>query len=109
MLFDARTLKRVRTFPVGGAAALSPAADEAAFGHADGTVTLLDLALRQDEERSPGSRARASRRSSFSRDGRMLASGAEDGSVGLWSVRTGALRETLNGHSASVQAGGVQP
>ena len=43
MLLDARTLERVRTFPVGGAAALSPAADAAAFGRADGTVTLLEL------------------------------------------------------------------
>jgi len=43
MLLDARTLTRVKTFAVGGAVALSPAADDAAFGHPDGSVTLLDL------------------------------------------------------------------
>jgi hypothetical protein len=43
MLLDARTLTRVKTFAVGGAVALSPAANDAAFGHPDGSVTLLDL------------------------------------------------------------------
>ena len=46
---------------------------------------------------------------SFSRDGNILASGAADGSIGLWSVRTGALRKTLHGHSASVRAAVFSP
>ena len=31
-----------------------------------------------------------------------LAAGIDDGSVSLWNVRTGALLETLKGHSAAV-------
>ena len=38
----------------------------------------------------------------------MLASGAADGSVGLWRVRTG-LSETLDAHSASVRAAVFSP
>ena len=41
---------------------------------------------------------------SFSRDGTILAGGAADGGIGLWSLRTGTLRETLHGHTASVRA-----
>ncbi len=105
---DGRTLKRFRTFPVGGAAALSPSADEAAFGHADGTVTLLELGSGKRKQLSGQSTAPIET-ISFSRDGKMLASGAADGGVGLWRVRTG-LSETLDGHSAPVcPCGGVQP
>ena len=43
LLLNGRTLQRIRTFPAGGAAALSPGRDKAAFGQADGTVTLLEL------------------------------------------------------------------
>ena len=107
LLLDARTLKRLRTFPVGGAAALSPSADEAAFGHADGTVTLLDLASGKRKQLFGQSTAPIET-ISFSRDGKMLASGAADGSIGLWRVRTGVF-ETLHGHSASVQAGVFSP
>ena len=42
-LLDARTLRPVRTFATGGVGAVSPAAPIAAFGHDDGTVTLVDL------------------------------------------------------------------
>ena len=104
---DARTLKRLRTFPVGGAAALSPSADEAAFGHADGTVTLLELGSGTRKQLSGQSTAPIET-ISFSRDGKMLASGAADGGVGLWRVRTG-LSETLHGHSASVRAAVFSP
>ena len=107
LLLDGRTLKRFRTFPVGGAAALSPSADEAAFGHADGTVTLLELGSGKRKQLSGQSTAPIET-ISFSRDGKMLASGAADGSVGLWRVRTG-LSETLDGHSASVRAAVFSP
>ena len=75
LLLDARTLKRLRTFPVGGAAALSPSADEAAFGHADGTVTLLDLASGERKQLF-GQSSAPIEAISFSRDGKMLASGS---------------------------------
>src|SRR5262249_11360170 len=40
----------------------------------------------------------------FSRDGRTLATADDDGTVAVWNVGEGALRETLEGHSAAVQA-----
>ena len=102
VLLDARTLKRARTFAVGGAAALSPTADQAAFGHADGTVTLVDL--NSGRKRTFSGRASSSiEAASFSPNGSTLATGADDGTVAVWSVGSGALRETLEGHSAAVQ------
>ena len=41
LLLDARTFQPVRTFPVSGAASLSPVEDKAAFGRDDGSVTIL--------------------------------------------------------------------
>jgi WD40 repeat protein/DNA-binding SARP family transcriptional activator len=102
LLLEARTLKRARTFPVGGAAALSPAANEAAFGHADGSVTLLDLHTGKRSTLSGGTRGSVETLS-FSRDGKTLATGAHDGNVAVWRVRTGLL-ETFEGHSAPVRA-----
>src|ERR671930_296947 len=96
LLLDARTLKRTRTFAVGGAAALSPASDVAAFGHADGTVTILDLSSGRRTTLS-GQASGGIDAATFSRDGRTLATAADDGSVSVWNVRAGTLRETLAG------------
>ena len=97
LLLDTRTLRRTRTFPVGGAAALSPAADEAAFAHADGTVTLLNLGTGSSHPLT-GQVDGGIDAVSFSHDGRLLATGGENGTVAVWSVRAGALRETYAGH-----------
>jgi WD40 repeat protein/DNA-binding SARP family transcriptional activator len=102
LLLDARTLKRARTLTAGGAAALSPVSDEAAFGHVDGSVTLVELNSGRARTLS-GQAGGSIEAASFSRDGRTLATGADDGTVSVWSVRRG-LRETLEGHSASVRA-----
>jgi WD40 repeat protein len=100
LLLDARTLKRVRAFGVGGAAAVSPTADEAAFGHPDGSVTLLDLGTGM--KRTFAGRANAAINGvSFSRDGGTLGTAAWDGSVAVWDVHAGKLRETFTGHSAA--------
>ena len=108
LLLDARTLKRTRTFAVGGAAALSPASDVAAFGHADGTVTILDLSSGRRTTLS-GQASGGIDAATFSRDGRTLATAADDGSVSVWNVRAGTLRETLAGHSAPVRAAVFSP
>ena len=108
LLLDARTLKRAGTLAVGGAAALSPTANRAAFGHADGSVTLVDL--NSGRKRTLSGRASSSiEAASFSPNGSTLATGADDGSVAVWSVGSGALRETLEGHSAAVQGVAFSP
>ena len=102
LLLDADTLSPVKTIRLGGAAALSPTEDEAAFGHPDGSITLLDLktgAMRTLSGQASGSVEAAS----FSRDGLTLATAADDGTVSIWNVRRGALRETFMGHSAPVR------
>ena len=108
VLLDGRTLRRVGSLALGGAAALSPAADQAAFGHDNGSVTLVDL--RADTKRELAGQATGSiEAASFSPNGQALATGADDGSVGIWDLRTGALRETLQGHSAAVRATAFSP
>ena len=41
LLLDARTLRRVRGFPLGGATAVSPSSDDAAFGRRDGDTRIV--------------------------------------------------------------------
>src|SRR4051794_2465818 len=96
LLLDARTFRRVRTFPVAGAAALSPAGRDAAFGRTDGSIVLLDLAT--------GRRRALARRATgtieelaFARDGKVLSTTSDDGTVDVWDVRAGTLRETYAG------------
>jgi WD40 repeat protein len=103
LLLDAHTLKRAETFSTGGASALSPLADEAAFGHADGSVTLLDLRTGKRQSLS-GQASGGIETASFSPDGQTLATGADDGTVAIWRLRARALGETLEGHSGPVRA-----
>jgi WD40 repeat protein/DNA-binding SARP family transcriptional activator len=99
-LLDPQTFARVRSFPVSGAAALSPAGDTAAFGQDDGSVKLV--ALRTGTERPMGRRATGRVIGlAFSSDGRVLATASDDGSVDVWDVPTATLRETLTGHAAA--------
>lgn len=103
LLLDARTLRPERTFAVGGAGAISPTSNQAAFGHADGTVTVVDL--RSGARTTFSGRATGSIEAvAFSPDGRTLATADDDGTVAVWNVGAGALIETLEGHSAAVQA-----
>lgn len=106
-LLEARTLRTVRTFPVGGAAAVSPSLDEAAFGHADGSVTLLDLV--SGRRRTLSGRAPAAIQAvAYSPNGGTLAAAAGV-TIVVWDVRSGALRQTLVGHSAAVESLAFSP
>jgi WD40 repeat protein len=109
VLLDARTLRRTRTLPEGGvAAALSPVADQAAFGHADGSLSLVDLRSKKVTPLS-GQATGSIETVSFSTNGRSVATAADDGTVAVWDLRTRALSETLMGHSAAVQAAVFSP
>jgi WD40 repeat protein/DNA-binding SARP family transcriptional activator len=108
VLLDARTLRSVGVYPVGGAAAVSQVANLVAFGDADGTVQLLDL--NTSARRPMSSRASAAVDSlAFSRDGHLLATTDADGTVSVWSVDKAALLETLRGHSTTAESPAFSP
>jgi WD40 repeat protein/DNA-binding SARP family transcriptional activator len=107
LLLDAETLKVAATYPVGGAAALSPTAHSAAFGHPDGSVSILDLETRRSRT-LPGRAGASIDALSYSAHGTRIVAAADDGSVSVWSVATG-LRETDLGHSASAAAALFSP
>ena len=107
VLLDARTLRQVKAFATGGVAAVS-ARGLAAFGHDDGTVTLVDIAtgdLRTMEGRVGGSIEALS----FSADGNLLASADADGSVAVWRVGAATLGEIFLGHSATASGVALSP
>jgi WD40 repeat protein/DNA-binding SARP family transcriptional activator len=99
-LLDPRTFSRLRTFPVSGAAALSPVADVAAFGQDDGSVQLVDLRTgrKRPLERRATGRVLAL---AFSADGHVLATTSDDGSIAVWDVLSATARETFAGHAAA--------
>jgi WD40 repeat protein/DNA-binding SARP family transcriptional activator/ABC-type Fe3+/spermidine/putrescine transport system ATPase subunit len=108
LLYTARTLRLVRTFQVTGVPAVSPASDRAAFGHADGTVTLLDLHSGRTAT-LPGRAGGSINAIAFSRDADTIASADQDGTISVWNVRTRALPETLKGHAAAAEAALFSP
>jgi WD40 repeat protein/DNA-binding SARP family transcriptional activator len=103
VLLDTHTFARIRSFAIGGSAAVASNGNVAAFGGNDGSVVLVDL-------RTGARRAmdrRASRRVlgvAFSRDGNVLATTSDDGTVSVWDVPTATLRETFGGVSAAALA-----
>ena len=102
LLLDARTFARVRLFRAGGSPGISADGATAAFGHDDGSVSILSLRtgdVRLLDGHVPG-RVEAV---AFSPDGRLLASASDDGTIGVWDLVTGTLRETYKGNAAAAQ------
>jgi WD40 repeat protein len=100
LLLDARTFRRVHSFGVGGSPAIAADGVTAAFGHDDGSVSILSLRSGRIVTlggRVPG-RVRAV---AFSPDRQVLASASDDGTIGIWNLATRTLRETYRGHSAA--------
>ena len=100
LLLDARTFSRVRSFGVGGSPAIAADGVMAAFGHDDGSVSIL--ALRSGRIVTLGGRVPGRVSAvAFSPDRRVLASASDDGTIGIWNLETRTLRETYRGHSAA--------
>jgi WD40 repeat protein len=107
-LLDARTLMSMRSFATGGVGAVSPAAPMAAFGHDDGTVTLVDLGTRR--LRTLSGRAGASIQAlTFSADGKVLASADADGSLAVWDIASASLAEIFPGHASAASGVALSP
>jgi WD40 repeat protein/DNA-binding SARP family transcriptional activator len=73
----------------------------AAFGEADGTVTVVDL-MTGSSRKLGGRHAGNVIGLGFAPDGRTIVSTGDDDEVLAWDVKTGALRETLSGHASRV-------
>jgi len=107
LLLDARTLRPVRSLAVGGTAAVSPAGNQAAFAHEDGSITLVDLS-NGTERALPGRASGAIEALGYSSDGKLLTTAADDGTIALWRT-DGGLLETYSGHAAAAQAALFSP
>jgi WD40 repeat protein len=88
------------------AAALSPDGKTlavAGYGWTGGEdpVYLIDVATGQLRRRLKG-HTDVIRALTFSRDGRLLASGSADKTARIWEVRTGTCKQTLTGHTRSL-------
>ena len=101
------TLEPVRTFPIGGVAAVSPDG-VAAFGHDDGSVSIVDIST-GSVRRLTGRVDASIQALTFSADGKVLASADADGSVAVWHVSAASLGEIFAGHSAAVSGVALSP
>jgi WD40 repeat protein len=101
----ADTFQQLRRFPhpqpQAYAAALSPTDDRTlALLPDDGPIVFLDLV--SGHRRTGGRHASQNWSVRFSPDGKTLATGGGDGTVKIWDVASGQLRETFQGHEARV-------
>jgi WD40 repeat protein len=101
-LLDARTLRAVKTVPVGAPAAIAPTGGRVAAATPDGGVSLVDLATGR-KRKLPGRVDGQVDGLGFDADGRLVASVAEDGSAAVWDASSG-LRERFLGHTAAAQS-----
>jgi WD40 repeat protein len=99
VLFDARSLERIRTMSRGFEGVALDGRHTVAVPSFEGEISLLDVRTgraRMLQGRHEGDITDLM----FSPDGRTLvSSGGDDGRIMLWDVATGQERETLRGHS----------
>ena len=90
--------------------AFSPGSTTLATGLADGTVSLWDVATKQQTGALPTPADLGGVVSVFSPDGRTLAAGSTDGSVRLWDVATSQQAGApLTGHNGPVNSVAFSP
>ena len=105
-LEDNGSLRRVPSTDIAqraGALAASPGGEMLAFGGTDGMIVIWDVTKRAVVRQWKG-HGGAVRSMAFSRDGTMLASSADDLTLNLWSVGTGALVQSLEARKRKANA-----
>ena len=108
LLYNARTLKLARTFEVGGTACpVAGVKPSGVWSRGRQRHPPRPAHRRNDDALRAGERQH--RRGQLQPRRRPLASADEDGTISVWNVRTGALRETFKGHSAAALAAVFSP
>jgi WD40 repeat protein len=114
--WDVATGKEISSRPLtcrtsGAATAVSPDGHLMALAPFDGkTIRIWDLDADRVHSRlaHPSSSLRLAPGLAFSRDGRTLVAGREDGSFELWDLATSRLKTTVRGHTGGYESFGIQ-
>jgi WD40 repeat protein/class 3 adenylate cyclase len=102
-VLDARTGRRIRRYPVGGAP-FAVTRDGRILAYADGVaVNFLHLRNRK-VTLGIGSQAGGVDQMTFTPDGNTLVTSGEDGQTLLWDVRSHTVRDTFTGHAGPIHA-----
>ena len=115
-IWDTRTGRITRQFPIGGRFALSPNGQLAAIGlnsasavHSAATLELLDLRTGARRILQPIPTSTWLSTLAFTPDGKLVAGGALDGDVRVWDVGSGSIVQTFVSQSGSRLQLGVDP
>ena len=102
---DVHLLRVLRRFPIGDfTGSVSPDGRRFALGSRKGEVRLLELHSRRVRRFAGGHDAQILRMT-FTPDGRTLVTSAQDGSLIVWDVARGEMRETLRGRGGGGMLG----
>ena len=107
-VLDARTGRVLRTYPVGGAAGLSPNGKTVVSGDGRGTVRFLDLAS-GGVTTSVAAHSGGVEEVGFTPDGRSAITSGDDGKSLVWDVANHQVRTSLVGHAAEIKGQAVSP
>ena len=103
---DAASLRVLRRLGVGagasGAAAVAPDGLTVAFGHEDGSLSLLDVRGGK-VRRATGRHEAGVTGIGFGSDGRTVVTAGDDRNVIVWDVAAANARETMRGHAARAE------